>query len=128
MRIGSDFPPAPAPSSTASTGWGAVLQNPEPVAGSVTHSAPAATPMAPPTPPPMPVPSGPIMSYEQAQLVLQSHGVTWQRLETWGDKGQWKFSCSIPNKQNPAIARNFEARANAPIDAIKAVLDQFGKD
>src|SRR5262249_5227690 len=42
-------------------------------------------------------------SYEQAQAVLAARGVTWQRLETWGEEGEWKFSCSIPNRQNAHI-------------------------
>jgi hypothetical protein len=124
MRIGGDpqpiaSPPTSTPSPAGmSAGWGAVLQNPEPAAGSMARSAPAH-----PTPPP-----SSNSSYEQAQDVLRLHGVTWQRLETWGDKGEWKFTCSVPNKQNPAIARNYEARANTPIDAIHAVLDKLDKE
>jgi hypothetical protein len=37
--------------------------------------------------------------------VLRQRGATFQRLETWGDEGEWKFSCAIPNRQNPAIRR-----------------------
>jgi hypothetical protein len=119
MRIGGDpgaVPPPPAPSNP---GWGMpVLQNPEPAAGSMARSAPG----------PVASPHAAAGSYEQAQDVLRSRGVTWQRLETWGDKGEWKFTCSIPNKQNPAISRNYEARASTPIDAIHAVLEKLDKE
>lgn len=69
-----------------------------------------------------------IASYEQAQSYLASQGVTWQRLETWGDKGEWKFSCSIPNKQNQYISRNYEAKAPDYLAAIQAVVEQMQKD
>lgn len=123
LRIGGDPRPIdthtpPPPPSGQSAGWGAVLQTPEPASGSMARSAPSHTPP----------PSTNASSYEQAQDVLRLHGVTWQRLETWGDKGEWKFTCSVPNKQNPAIARNYEARANTPIEAIHAVLEKLEKE
>lgn len=120
MRIGGDPAPIPAPPAPSHPGWGMpILQNPEPAAGSMARSAPG------PVAAPHTAASG---SYEQAQDVLRSRGVTWQRLETWGDKGEWKFTCSIPNKQNAAISRNYEARANTPIDAIHAVLEKLDKE
>lgn len=73
-------------------------------------------------------PGAHIGSYEQAQAFLASHGVTWQRLETWGDKGEWKFTCSVPNKQNQFISRNYEAKAHDYLAAIQAVIEQMEKD
>jgi len=55
------------------------------------------------------------LTYEGAQAQLTARGVTWQRLETWGDQGDWKFTCSIPNKQNPYISRTYEAEAHDPL-------------
>jgi hypothetical protein len=69
-----------------------------------------------------------MMSYEQAEAVLTAKGVTWQRLETWGDAGEWKFSCSIPNRNNPNIRRTYEARSNDSLGALRAVLDQIDRD
>jgi hypothetical protein len=71
--------------------------------------------------------SASISSYEQAQVQLAAHGVTWQRLETWGDNG-WKFSCSIPNPQNKFISRTYEAQARDYLSAMRAVLDQVSKE
>jgi hypothetical protein len=66
-----------------------------------------------------------ITTYEQARTYLETRGVTWQRLETWGDSGEWKFSCRIPSPQNPYLSRAHEARAHEPIAAMRAVIDQI---
>ncbi len=68
------------------------------------------------------------LSYEEAQARLTARGVAWQRLETWGDQGDWKFTCSIPNKQNPYISRTYEAEAHDPFSALHGVLDQLDHD
>jgi hypothetical protein len=69
-------------------------------------------------------------AYAQAQEMLRARGVTWQRLETWGEGGEWKFSCSIPNPQNPSIRRNYEYRAPGEygLAAIRAVLEQIDRE
>jgi hypothetical protein len=66
-------------------------------------------------------------TYEQLQSMLTARGVTWQRLEKWGDEGDWKFSCSIPNKQSPNVSRHYEAKVAGPngLAAIRAVLDKI---
>jgi hypothetical protein len=66
-----------------------------------------------------------VATYEQAQSLLAARRVSWQRLETWGDEGEWKFSCRIPN---PHIARTYEARAREPIAALRAVLEQIDQE
>jgi hypothetical protein len=68
------------------------------------------------------------VTYEEAQARLTARGVSWQRLETWGDQGDWKFTCSIPNKQNPYISRTYEAEAHDPLSAVRGVLDQLDHD
>jgi hypothetical protein len=68
------------------------------------------------------------LTYEGAQAQLTARGVTWQRLESWGDQGDWKFTCSIPNKQNPYISRTYEAEAHDPLSAVRGVLDQLDHD
>src|SRR5207245_5222525 len=85
----------PAGSSPAIGGQGFGTQLQQPVMG------------APPTQPFAPVSrqgqsqSGPgatagtsNLSYAEAQARLRALGVTWPRLETWGDQGGWKFPCS----------------------------------
>lgn len=106
-----------------------------------THTAPPTahpTAVNPVVPPPVPTttahaaarsPNGSrVLNYEEAQAALASRGVNWQRLETWGDKGEWKFSCSIPNKKNAFISRNYEARSPDYLSAIRAVMDQIDRE
>jgi hypothetical protein len=59
---------------------------------------------------------------------VTARGATFQMLQTWGESGQWKFSCAIPNPQNPHVRRNYEALAGDPLSAIQAVLDQIDHD
>jgi hypothetical protein len=68
------------------------------------------------------------LTYEQAQDLMKKRGVLWQRLEMVAESGEWKYSCSIPNRQNPKIRRTYEARASEPVAAIRAVLEQLDKD
>lgn len=69
-----------------------------------------------------------VASYEQAQAILAARGVKWQRLETWGEAGEWKFSCSIPSRQNAFISRTYEGRATDYLSAVRAVLNQIDQD
>ena len=71
------------------------------------------------------------MTFEQAQQFLKQRGVVWQRLETWGDQGQWKFQCSLPIPGSSNINRTYETKAPLPQDplsAVRAVLDTIEKD
>lgn len=137
LRIGASTPAAtfrPAPSSTFTPApnsrygqepsSGAVLNRPVPAA-----TIPSTTLAFAPTVRGSSQPSGGrVTTYEQAQSFLAAQGVTWQRLETWGDKGEWRFSCSIPNKQNQYISRNYEAKARDYLAAIQAVIEQMQKE
>jgi hypothetical protein len=67
-------------------------------------------------------------SYQQLQDALTARGVTWQRLETIGDTGEWKFNCSVPNRQTPNLNRRNVARRRTDLDAIRAVLEQIDRD
>jgi hypothetical protein len=151
----SPVPPLPGPTSTASTAALASV-NPRPIDGShdlrITDPAGSTAAVggqglgtqlqqpvmgAPPTATFAPVsrqgqtlasPGSSNLSYEEAQARLRALGVTWQRLETWGDQGDWKFTCSIPNRQNPYISRTYEAEAHDPLSALHGVLDQLEHD
>jgi hypothetical protein len=60
--------------------------------------------------------------------LIRSRGATWVRLETWGDEGEWKFSCSIPNPANMHLRRTYEARAGDPVSAVRAVIEQMDSE
>jgi hypothetical protein len=68
-----------------------------------------------------------LTSYEQARAQLQARNVAWFRLET-GEPSGYKFSCSIPNRQNRNLSRTFEAQAQTELAAIQAVLEQIDKE
>jgi hypothetical protein len=143
------LPPLPAPNSTASNA--ALASAPlRPLdgrhdlriasPGNVSAAAPGGGPPNPQatefTPVANPFPrSGPgasddskITTYEQAQARLTARGVTWQRLETTGAQGEWQFSCSLPNRQNPSISHTYQAQGHDPLAAIKAVLEQIDRE
>jgi hypothetical protein len=52
-----------------------------------------------------------IDTYQSAQDALTARGVTWQRLETLGDQGEWRFMCSIPDRKSPNVLNKYEAQA-----------------
>lgn len=67
-------------------------------------------------------------TFEDAEHQIGARGPLWQRLESVGENGEWKYSCSIPNRQNPRIRRTYEAKAADPGAAIRAVLEQLDKE
>jgi hypothetical protein len=69
-----------------------------------------------------------VTTFEQAKDQIKARGAVWQRLEIVSENGEWKYSCSIPNRQNPRLRRTYEARASEPVGAIRAVLEQLDKE
>jgi len=66
------------------------------------------------------------LSMEQVLAQLKDRGVSFYRLET-GDNGEYRFSCSIPDRQNPNIQHRYESQAREPAAALRAVLEQIEK-
>ncbi len=66
-------------------------------------------------------------SYAQLQEALRARHVATQRLETWGDAGDWHFWCRVPQADNPNIGRVYEARAVGEngMAAIRAVIEEI---
>ncbi len=91
---------------------------------------PAGAPTAPPRQdaPPLPAATPRVATFEQAEDALRARGVTWQRLETAPDTGEWKFSCFIPSRDNPSVHRTYEARARDQVAALQAVLEQIDRE
>jgi hypothetical protein len=84
---------------------------------------------APPTPaPPSPPSLTRVQSFEQAQAALRGRNVLWQDLKSQPDTGEWRFSCSVPNKHNPSLSRTYEGRATTALAAVQAVLDKIDAD
>jgi hypothetical protein len=97
---------------------GALLRQPQPVLEPVAQRSPA------------PVVGGGSMeaTYEQLQAQLAARGVVWQRQELNSETGEWKFSCLVPNRQNPKVRRMYEARAREYVAALRTVLEQLEKE
>jgi hypothetical protein len=65
--------------------------------------------------------------FEQMQAQLAQRGVIWQALQA-GEHGDWKFTCSIPNPQNPKLRRTYEAQGTDYLSAMRAVLEKIDKE
>jgi hypothetical protein len=93
----------------------------EPPARGVIHRAQQPDGIEPAAVPP--VEQTPALSWQEAQKRLERVGASHYRLETWGEKGQFRFTCSVPLEPQSRINRHFEARASDPLLAIERVLD-----
>jgi hypothetical protein len=99
---------------------GVLLKTPEP--------GPGSGPVQPVPPPTVPVPvftpSG-NSEPDPIQTALKSRGVLWQDQKTVPEGV--RFSCAVPNPQDPAFSRVFEATGPDYRSAVLAVLDQIDK-
>lgn len=62
--------------------------------------------------------------FQAIQQRLQSLGATYYRLETWGQKNQFRFQCRMAVRENTHFARQFEATDPDPVLAMRRVLEQ----
>jgi len=141
LRIG-------APGPTAADGWArqdagpagngsaATLRGPVPLAeaGSqpdARQPAPAAAvpPQTAPAAATPPAAQGSrLANLDQLEAQVHARGALWHRLDKIADTGEYKFSCSVPNRRKPGSRRTYEARARDALVAVQAVLDQIDKD
>src|SRR5262245_41900709 len=68
-----------------------------------------------------------IRTFEEGQQFLMARGVKWQRLETAGE-GEWRFSCSLPNRAGSTSMRTYEATDRYGLIAMQKVIDQVVRD
>jgi hypothetical protein len=66
-------------------------------------------------------------NYEQLQKMLVIRRVNSQHLETWGAKGEWSFTCTIPNPEKPGFQRRYVARAAGAngLEAMRKVIAEI---
>jgi hypothetical protein len=98
-------------------------------AGAVVQAAPSAA-AAPPALTSA-VPLVPMSdSFQQLQEALRTRHVSFQRLESWGDSGEWTFRCSVPKPDNPNLQTRYEAKAAGDngLAAIRSVIEQIDRD
>jgi len=133
LRIGNGNASGNAvPASWRDPGDGtkATLSQPQPeqsrpVAGQPTSSS---TTRQESRPAPAPLAGAAGASADALLALLQARGVTWHRLETSGDSRDWKYSCSVPNTNNPNIRRMYEAHGRDARTAMAAVLAQMDQE
>jgi hypothetical protein len=65
----------------------------------------------------------PADSYQQLMAELNQRGVTVYRQERASDSV--KFTCTIPNRDNPNKARTYQATGKDEIAALRAVLERI---
>jgi hypothetical protein len=66
---------------------------------------------------------------DPALELLKARGVTWYRVEAAPDNsGDFQFSCSVPNPNNPNIRRMYEAYGHDQRSAMLAVLAQMDQE
>jgi hypothetical protein len=105
------------------TSGGAILRRPEPAGEPLSqHDRMQQAPTV------MPAGGVRAVSYEQLQAQLASRGVAFQRLETGNDPGEWRFTCSIPSRQNPSSLRTYKGTGRTDLAAIQAVLEQIERE
>jgi hypothetical protein len=133
LRIG-DRNATPASWRGPADGTKATLETPRPVPDRAAPGQPSSlpTPTARPenrlTQPLQPLGATTTASADALLALLQARGVTWHRLETSGDNGEWKYVCSVPNANNPNIRRMYEASGRDPRTAMSAVLNQMDQE
>jgi hypothetical protein len=66
-------------------------------------------------------------SYQQIMDKLEARGMTWMSLQTTGETGVWKFSCTVADRNNPGIEQRYEALGNGEsgLAAMRAVLEKI---
>jgi hypothetical protein len=101
-------------------GSGAVLQGPQPV------GTPASRPATVASQPDNSAGSRQD-SFKDAQAQLEARGVLWRRLETLPETGEWRFACSVPDKQNPNKHHTFEVVDRDYLAAIQAVIKEIDR-
>ena len=128
LRIGTGLgSPAPANWPSPNSPNGAVLHSPQPVNDGYFQQTGSQAPPAANIGTASPSAGGGD-GYQQLQTALNARGVTWRRLETVGDSAEWKFSCSVPNAQNPNVRHYYEGRGTTDVNAIRSVLDQIDRE
>jgi len=100
---------------------------------SLTKPVPPA-PAAPGPLPPVPVAQmgglTPAVAASSTDLlrVLEQRGVQGFRLERNRETGEWRCTCSIPSRANPAIKQVYNAAAADAPTALQSVIDQIDRE
>jgi hypothetical protein len=72
---------------------------------------------------PVSLPSSQVTTVEQAQAILKSRGAIFQQFAQDRDSGKVRFSCILPDRQNPDRHHVYEYTAADSLSAIRAALN-----
>jgi hypothetical protein len=68
-----------------------------------------------------------VASVEQAQSILTSYGIQWQRLERV-ENGDWQYSCAVTSNPQSTFAKQYASRNADQLAAMKEVVEQVRRD
>lgn len=69
------------------------------------------------------IPTSAMSGLDQALSAVTAMNPRWQKLEHLGVEG-WRFSCSIPDRNEPNKSRTFEGEGLTAMMAVQSVLDR----
>jgi hypothetical protein len=72
-------------------------------------------------------PTGHLGGLEQTLNAIAAYNPKWHKLENAG-AGSWRFSCSIPDRNEPNKSRTYEGEGVTAMAAVQGVLDRIGQD
>jgi hypothetical protein len=91
-----------------------------------------------PAPTPGPLPTAPVtlaggvtvyvQSVDHGIKILEDRGLKAFRLELQRDTGQWRCTCSLPDRRNPSLKRTYDTTARDRVAAVRAVIEKVEKE
>lgn len=72
-------------------------------------------------------PTGHLGGLEQSLNAIATFNPRWHKLENAG-AGTWRFSCSIPDRNEPNKSRTYEGEGVTAMSAVQGVLDRINQD
>ncbi len=68
-------------------------------------------------------------AFKQLQFeLITRRNVVWQKFEMQDTTGQWKYSCSIPNRKDPSYRTLVEVRATDALEAMQLAINKIDAD
>lgn len=99
----------------------------DPDFGKPREAVPGVTPLDDSGRGPAPPPGSAVGGLESALQSVAAMNPKWHKLENAGS-GVWRFTCSIPDRQEPSKSRNYEAEGATALAAVQNVLDRANRD
>ncbi len=69
-----------------------------------------------------------VQSVDHGLTILEGRGMKAFRLELQRDTGQWRCTCSLPDRQNPSLKKTYDTQARDRLAALRALIEQVEKE